>query len=247
MKFTKILIIILFFSTNIFADTIYYLLKIPNLEIIDFKNNNEIKIFKAKKYFKVGVKDNNVECYSPSDNLLKDKHNLINENINLYSNFFLNKINLRFIILCNNLEVASIPALGVPNHPLKTIIININTDNYRLSRTIHHEIFHVINDQFTELFNYDKWRNFNTKVFKYKACSTCTDKFGMELLKEKKGFLTEYSQSTVEEDMAETFSFLMIKNSEFKKIVQDDIILKKKINFIKSNILLIDKNFKFNL
>ena len=47
--------------------------------------------------------------------------------------------------------------------------------------------------------------------------------------------------------MAETFSFLMIKNSKFEKIVQDDIILKKKINFIKSNILLIDQNFKFNL
>ena len=247
MKFTKILIIILFFSTNIFADTIYYLLKIPNLEIIDFKNNNEIKIFKAKKYFKVGVKDNNVECYSPSDKLLKDKHNLINENIDLYSNYFLNKINLRFIILCKNLEVASIPALGVPNHPLKTIIININTDDYRLSRTIHHEIFHIINDQFTELFDHDKWRNFNTKVFKYKTCSTCTDEFGMELLKETKGFFTEYSQSTVGEDMAETFSFLMIKNSKFKKIVQNDIILKKKINFIKSNILLIDQNFKFNL
>ena len=60
MKFTKILIIILFFSTNIFADTIYYLLKIPNLEIIDFKNNNEIKIFKATKYFKVGVSSANV-------------------------------------------------------------------------------------------------------------------------------------------------------------------------------------------
>ena len=149
--------------------------------------------------------------------------------------------------MCKNLEVASIPALGVPNHPLKTIIININTDDYRLSRTIHHEIFHIINDQFTELFDHDKWRNFNTKVFKYKTCSTCTDKFGIELLKETKGFFTEYSQSTVGEDMAETFSFLMIKNSKFKKIVQNDIILKKKINFIKSNILLIDQNFKFNL
>jgi len=247
MNFTKILIIILFFSTNVFADTIYYLLKIPNLELIDFKNNNQIKIFKAKKFFKVGLRDNNVVCYNPSNKLLREKQSLIKENIDLYSNFFLEKINLRFIVLCKNLEVASIPALGVPNHPLKTIIINIDTDNYKLSRTIHHEIFHIINDQFTELFNYDKWRNFNSKIFKYKACSTCTDKIGMDLSTEKKGFLTEYSQSTVGEDMAETFSFLMIKNSKFKKIMQDDIIIKKKINFIKSNILLIDQNFKFNL
>ena len=47
--------------------------------------------------------------------------------------------------------------------------------------------------------------------------------------------------------MAETFSFLMIQNTELKMKLQNDNILKKKINFIKTNILLIDKNFKFIL
>ena len=247
MKLIKILIIVLFFSTTVMADTIYYLLKIPNLEMIDFENNNRIKTFKAKKFFKVGVKDNNVECYSPGKQLIKEKQNLIRENIDLYGNFFLNKINLRFVVLCKDLEVASIPALGVPNHPLKTIIININTNNYKLSRTIHHEIFHLINEQYKELFNYDKWNNFNSEGFEYKDCSTCADKFGLKLLKTKKGFLSEYAQSTAEEDMAETFSFLMVNNSEFEKVLQEDSILRRKINFIKAKIFLIDKDFKFIL
>ncbi len=247
MKLIKILIIVLFFSTNVLADTINYLLKIPNLEIIDVENNNRIKTFKAKKYFKVGIKDNNVECYSPSNQLVKEKQKLVKESLDLYSNEFLNKINFRFIVLCKDLEVASIPALGVPNHPLKTIIVNINTNDYKLSRTIHHEIFHIINDQYRELFDYEKWKRFNSENFKYQSCSTCTDKFGMKLLREKEGFLSEYSQSTVGEDMAETFSFLMIENSELKIKVQNDYNLKKKINFIKSNIQLIDKNFKFIL
>ena len=245
MKLIKILIIVLFFSTNVLADTIYYLLKIPNLEMVDFGNNNRIKTFIPKKYFKVGIKDNNVECFSLNNQLIKEKQKLIRNNIELYSNFFLSKINLRFLILCKDLEVASIPALGVPNHSLKTIIVNINTNNYKLSRTIHHEIFHIINDQYKELFNYDEWKKYNSKDFKYQLCSTCTDKFGMELLNEKKGFLSEYSQSTAGEDMAETFSFLMIENSELKIKLQNDDILKKKINFIKKNILLIDQNFKF--
>ena len=118
-------------------------------------------------------------------NLIKEKQKLIRENIDLYSNFFLEKINLRFVVLCKDLEVATIPALGVPNHPLKTIIININTSHYKLSRTIHHEIFHMINDQYKELFNYDEWKKFNSQDFKYQSCSTCTDKYGMELLNEK--------------------------------------------------------------
>ena len=45
--------------------------------------------------------------------------------------------------------------------------------------------------------------------------------------------------------MAETFSFLMIENSELRIKLQNDDNLKKKINFIKSNIQLIDQNFKF--
>ena len=245
MKLIKILVIVLFLSTNVLADTIYYLLKIPSLEMIDFENKNQIKTFKARKYFKVGISDNNVACFSPSNQLIKEKQKLIRENIDLYSNFFLEKINLRFVVLCKDLEVATIPALGVPNHPLKTIIININTSHYKLSRTIHHEIFHMINDQYKELFNYDEWKKFNSQDFKYQSCSTCTGKYGMELLNEKKGFLSEYSQSTAGEDMAETFSFLMIENSKLKTILQSDDILKKKVNFIKNNILSIDQDFKF--
>ena len=45
MKLIKILTIVLFFSTNVLADTIYYLLRIPNIEIVDFENNNQIKTF----------------------------------------------------------------------------------------------------------------------------------------------------------------------------------------------------------
>ena len=30
--------------------------------MIDFENKNQIKTFKAKKYFKVGISDNNVAC-----------------------------------------------------------------------------------------------------------------------------------------------------------------------------------------
>ena len=246
MKYLKVLTIFLIFGVNVYADSIHYLIKIPNLEIININTGNKIKTFKTNKYFNVGIRDNNVECYNPSDKLLKNSYNLIRENLSMYNDDFLNKIKLRFVVLCKDLEVASIPALGIPNLPLKTIIININTDDYKLSRVIHHEIFHIINDRFKELFNYNKWRDLNSKDFQYQNCSTCTDKFGMELLRTKKGFLSEYSQSTIGEDMAEIYSFLMTKNIELKKVVQKDNILEKKINFIRSNLLLIDKNFKFN-
>ena len=246
MKFTKILIIILFFSTSVFADTIFYLLKIPNLEIIDFKNSNKINILKSKEYFKVGINDNNVECYGPENKLIKEKENIIRKNINLYSDVFLNKINLKFIVICKDLKVASIPALGVPNHLLKTIIININTDNYKLTRTIHHEIFHVIHNQYSNTFKTTEWESLNSNQFIYSDCSTCADKYGMELIENKKGFLSEYSQSTPSEDMAETYSFLILNDAKTKKVILNDGILINKINYIKSKIYKIDESFKFD-
>ena len=75
--------------------------------------------------------------------------------------------------------------------------------------------------------------------FKYAECSTCTDKLGLETYINTKGFFSEYSQSTASEDMAEVFSHLMIE----KKLKKPDPILKKKIQFIKKNLLKIDQNF----
>ena len=242
MKFIKLLIIVLFLSTNALSNTIYYLLKIPNLEIIDIENNNSIRTFKAKKYFKVGIKDNNVECFSPSNLLVKEKQKLIRESINLYSSAFLNKINLRFIVLCKDLEVASIPALGVPNHPLKTIIVNINTNDYKLSRTIHHEIFHIIHDTYKSMFNETTWKKFNKENFKYSECSTCSNRLGLDLYEKTNGFLTEYSKSIASEDMAEVYSFIITDNTKIEKKIKLDPVLLNKVKYIKTRIEKI-KNF----
>ena len=77
-------------------------------------------------------------------------------------------------------------------------------------RVIHHEVFHIINDSFKEIFDEKVWSEFNIKNFKYAECSTCTDKIGLDTYKKTEGFFTEYSRSTASEDMAEVFSHLMI-------------------------------------
>ncbi len=64
-------------------------------------------------------------------------------------------------------------------------------------------------------------------------------KIGLDTYKKTEGFFTEYSRSTASEDMAEVFSHLMIGLSPNNS----DPILEKKIQFIKDNLLKIDKNF----
>ena len=122
---------------------------------------------------------------------------------------------------------------------MKTLILDIKFNEDYFERVIHHEVFHIINDSFKQLFDEDVWSKFNVKEFEYAECSTCTDKLGLDTYTNTNGFLTEYSRSTASEDMAEIFSHLMIGLN----LDRLDPILEKKIHFIKTNLLKIDETF----
>ena len=166
-----------------------------------------LKYLKATKPFNVGIRDNNVSCFNSSEEDIEKKMHLIEKNLNRYNSAFLNKINLKYIVLCENLTVSQINTAGVPNPKTKTLIVDIKFNEKHFERVLHHEIFHMIDESHKEKFLYEKWESFNNPEFKYAECSTCSDRLGLSLLKEDKGFLTEYSMSTPSEDMAEVFSF----------------------------------------
>ena len=129
---------------------------------------------------------------------------------------------------------------------MKTLIIDIKFNKNYFERSIHHEIFHIINDNFSDIFDEEVWKSLNKKEFKYAECSTCTDKINLATYNKTEGFFTEYSKSTASEDMAEVFSYLMFNKSIVKEKIINDIILKKKVSFLKKNILKIDSKFKFD-
>ena len=231
-----ILFFIIFNSAQ--ADTIYNLIKIPNLEIYDIKTPNKLRYLYAKQPFTIGV-DNNINCYDPEKKTLDKKYKVIQKNLSRYNQVFLKKINLKYIVLCEDLSISNINTAGIPDNVMKTLILDIKFNEKYFERVIHHEVFHIINDSFKDIFNESTWSSFNLTDFKYAECSTCTDKLGLETYNNTKGFFSEYSQSTASEDMAEVFSHLMIGTNLNNK----DPILEKKINFIKKNLLKIDPNF----
>ena len=231
-----ILIFIVFNSAQ--ADTIYNLIKIPNLEIYNIKTSNKLRYLYAKQPFTIGV-DNNINCYDSEKKTLDKKYKVIQKNLSRYNQVFLKKINLKYIVLCEDLSISNINTAGIPDNVMKTLILDIKFNEKYFERVIHHEVFHIINDSFKDIFNESTWSSFNLTDFKYAECSTCTNKLGLETYNNTKGFFSEYSQSTASEDMAEVFSHLMIGTNLSNK----DPILEKKINFIKKNLLKIDPNF----
>ena len=240
MRIFKVFLLSFILIVPVKANTIYNLIKIPNLEIYRLKTSNDLKYFYAERPFKLGVQKN-INCTNSNKKNYDEKYEIISKNLNRYSKNFLKKINLKYIVMCEDLTISGINTAGIPDHVMKTLIIDLKFNKKYFERVIHHELFHIINDGFKDLFNENEWKKFNEKNFKYSECSTCSKKLGLDTYQNTNGFFTEYSKTIPSEDMAEVFSHL-IKNR-----YQDtnDNILNQKVKFIKDKLKKIDNTFKF--
>ena len=83
MNFLKIIIIFILLISKTNANTIYNLIKIPNLEI--YKNNpsNGIKYLRAIKPFQVGIRNDNVTCFNSSIETLDQNFSLVQKKANI--------------------------------------------------------------------------------------------------------------------------------------------------------------------
>ena len=245
MNLLRLILLVFIWIAPVYGNSIYNLIKIPNLEIYEINTENRLKYFYAKSSFRLGVQKN-IICENSNRKDLDDKYNLIYKNLNKYTYNFLKKINLKYIVLCENLSISGINTAGIPDNVMKTLILDIKFSQKYFERVIHHEIFHIINDQHKELFDENEWKKFNDLKFKYAKCSTCTENLGLDKYEKTKGFFTEYSKSTVSEDMAEVYSHIIYLDDErIKQIRNLDGILNKKISYIEKKIKKIDNSFIF--
>ena len=240
MKIFKLVLISFFLITPAKSNSIYNLIKIPNLEIYELKTPNKLKYFYAKNHLELGVQKN-IACFNSDKQTYDEKYQIISKNLNRYSKEFLRKINLKYIVMCENLSISGINTAGIPDHVMKTLIIDLKFNEKYFERVIHHELFHIINDGFKDLFNENEWKEFNEVTFKYADCSTCSKKLDLDTYKNTNGFFTEYSKTTPSEDMAEVFSHLI--SNDFK--ISNDEMLNKKIKYIKDKLREIDNTFIF--
>ena len=239
-----LILILTAFITAVKADEIYNLIKIPNLDIYKIDTKNKIRYLHSRNDFRIGL-EKNITCARTDTNNLNNKFLIIEKNLNSYSSSFLKKNNIRYLVMCENLFISNINTGGIPDTKKRTLIIDINFNPKYFQRMIHHEIFHMIQKSNSKYFDEEKWVSLNTEDFEYAKCSTCSDRLNLDLYKNTEGFLTEYSKSIPSEDMAEVFSFLMTDKAKVEDKSDNDIILKNKINFIKSSLSKIDSSFKF--
>ena len=245
MILLRAILLLIVSITPIKANTIYNIIKIPNLEIYEINTKNKLKYFYAARPFRLGIQKN-IVCSNPNKKDLDIKYKTIYKSLSRYSYGYLKKINLKYIVMCENLSISELYTAGIPDNVMKTLILDIKFNEDYFERVIHHEVFHIIYLQHKEIFNDKEWIKFNNSKFKYAKCSTCTKKIGLEKYKQTKGFFTEYSKSTASEDMAEVYSHMIyLKKDEIDQIRKLDSILNNKISYIESKIKKLHTSFTF--
>ena len=176
----NVLILLLFFT--IFqskADQIYELIKIPNLKIYQIDKENNLKYLTPKKDFVTNSGINNVSCKKSNSYKVEKKYLKTKNELNVFNRKFFEKIKLRYIVLCEGLKVGEINALGFTNSEMQTILLNINTNNDNFARVIHHEVFHIIENNYKKLFPDTVWAKFNNPSFYYSGSSTNPEAFSL--------------------------------------------------------------------
>ena len=245
MNLIRAILLLIFFITPLKANTIYNLIKIPNLEIYEINTKNKLKYFYAARPFRLGTQKN-IACSNTNKKNLEIKYKIISNSLERYSSNYLKRINLKYIVLCENLSISELYTAGIPDNIMKTLILDIRFNENHFERVIHHEVFHIIYLQHKDIFNDKDWIKFNNSKFKYAECSTCTKNIGLERYEDTKGFLTEYSKSTASEDMAEVYSHMIfLTKKQIDQIRKLDPILNNKILYIESKIKQIDDSFIF--
>ena len=124
MKCFKLILISFFLISSANSNSIYNIIKIPNLEIYELKTPNNLKYFYAERPFKLGVQKN-INCTNSNKKNYDEKYKIISKNLNRYSKNFLKKINLRYIVMCEDLTISGINTAGIPDHVMKTLIIDL--------------------------------------------------------------------------------------------------------------------------
>ena len=245
MNLIRAVLLLIIFITPVKANTIYNLIKIPNLEIYEINTKNKLKYFYAVRPFRLGTQKN-IVCSNPNKKDLEAKYKIVHKNLSRYSYDYLKKINLKYIVMCKDLSISELYTAGIPDNIMKTLILDINFNEDYFERVIHHELFHVMHLQHKSIFNEEDWTKFNNSNFKYAECSTCTKNISLEKYQITNGFFTEYSKSTASEDMAEVYSHMIfLKEKEINQIRKSDPILNNKISYIENKIMEIDNSFTF--
>jgi len=152
------------------------------------------------------------------------------------------RCDIRRIILCCRFSEDGLTMGGMcfaRDHALCLNVSSAVSNRGRLSKSFHHELFHMIyarDDNWRK--KSDTWLGLNPRDFDYGPSARAIIREGVDAqpYDTHPGFLTRYSTANVEEDAAELFSYLMTSHGRTVRKAKRDRFLAAKILYMQERL-----------
>jgi hypothetical protein len=177
---------------------------------------------------------------------------LFDSEFSKYPESFIEKTNLEAVVFAHSLAIQNQYRTAIPDYYREILLLDFLRGDYNKvyqKHVIHHEFYHMIEEEFngSAYWKDPDWASFNHANFKYgDGGSTVQDNTNVySYTHPEEGFINLYSESAIEEDKAELFATLFVKE-EFEKLdewIATDTILYNKMNYMKDFLKSIDQGF----
>lgn len=167
---------------------------------------------------------------------------LVHRGLDRHSQELIRKSGLRAIVFVDKLAVKGQARMAVPDSDKGLLYldssIGAGNDEYQ-SHAFHHELFHLLmgNWKGDQYYRDPAWIALNAPGASYGQGGASTrGSENFPLTHPAPGFINRYSQTGVEEDMAEIFACLMLEDERAKmeSFAENDPVLRAKINYMKA-------------
>lgn len=169
---------------------------------------------------------------------------LLQTELNKYPEGFLQEAGIKSIVVCDSVSSFGFSACGFPDPGGRSIYYTYGGLHTYFKKTIHHEIYHMIEAKFNGS-NYYKdpvWAKLNSNDFKYGKGGRhfeWNNSNSKKSFHPSPGFTTAYATSALEEDKAEVFAGLFVEEIStcLHEWINEDEILRNKVNYMKDFLL----------
>ena len=174
----------------------------------------------------------------PTEASLKKYTPVLARELSKYPTPFLEKTNLKRIVLAQGLQYDGQERAGVPDFQNQTLHLDVEQGNWNKlyqESVIHHELFHVVDwKDDGKIYDDKKWKKLNPDRFEYgSGGKNARGKDQWPLDNTLRGFLNKYSMSGVEEDKAEIYANMIVRPGVVRKRARKDPVIAKKITAMK--------------
>ena len=157
-----------------------------------------------------------------------------------YPKKFIINTNLKKVVFVKNLINQSVSVAAMPDYYKENLYMDIFVGNYDKTyqrHVVHHEFYHMIEEQFNGNAYYKDpiWAKMNDPSFQYGNGGINARSSDLEPVNHpQQGFISGYSMSGLEEDKAEIYAGLMTteEKDKLRKWAKSDKILAAKIFYL---------------